>query len=121
MKKILLIEDDPFLIDIYSTKLLKRGYNVTSATDGEDALKKVLEESFDLIMLDIILPKKNGWEVLKEIRKNEERKDAKVVVLSNSEDDSVRIRNDLKVEKHLVKAHYTPEETVKEIEEVMYR
>ncbi|MBZ1356313.1 MAG: response regulator [Candidatus Nealsonbacteria bacterium] len=119
MKKILIVEDDPFLIDIYVTKFEKRGYNVTSAKDGEEALECALREPFDIIMLDIILPKMDGWDVLREIRNSKERKDARVVVLSNSEDDSKRIQQQLRVEKHLIKAHYTPEETVKEVEELL--
>ncbi len=119
MKKILIVEDDPFLIDIYVTKFKKRGYDVTSAKDGEEALEFIIREPFDLIMLDIVLPKMDGWDVLKAIRNNEERKNARVVVLSNSEDESKRIQQQLRVEKHLIKAHYTPEETVKEIEEIL--
>ena len=68
MKKILLIEDDPFLVDIYYTKLEESGFKVDVAFDGEEALIKFKKNKPDLIILDILLPKINGWEVLEKLR-----------------------------------------------------
>jgi DNA-binding response OmpR family regulator len=68
MKSILLIEDDPFLIDIYNTKLKEAGFSVEIATEGEEGLKKLAEKKFDLLILDIVLPRITGWEILKKIR-----------------------------------------------------
>ena len=81
MKKILLVEDDPLLIDIYRTKLNTAGFNVVIINDGEQALEAVGKELPDAVLLDIVLPKIDGWEILKGIK--EKFKQIKVIVLSN--------------------------------------
>ncbi|GAI48636.1 unnamed protein product, partial [marine sediment metagenome] len=70
MKTILLVEDDPFLIDIYTTKFKEAGFSVEVARDGEEGLRKLLsnEEKFDLLVLDIVLPQIDGWEILRKIK-----------------------------------------------------
>jgi len=77
MKQILLIEDDPFLIDIYTTKLKEEGFSIEVATGGEEGLRKLREKKFDLLVLDIVLPKIDGWEILEKL-KTELPKEAKV-------------------------------------------
>ncbi|MCL4392646.1 response regulator [Patescibacteria group bacterium] len=67
-KKILIVDDDLYLADIYSQFFTKKGFFVVSAYDGEEALDKASSEEFYFILLDIMLPKKRGIEVLKEIR-----------------------------------------------------
>ena len=59
-KKILLVEDDPFLIDIYTTKLSSSGFDTKVATKGEEAINKITEEIFDLVLLDVVLPQMDG-------------------------------------------------------------
>ena len=71
MKSILLVEDDPFLIDIYSTKLKEAGFSVKIAIDGKEALKKVKKDIPDLLILDIVLPNFNVWEIHRKIERNE--------------------------------------------------
>jgi len=83
MKHILLIEDDPFLADIYTTKLKEANFEVEIATDGERALTKLKERKFDLVLLDIVLPHIDGWEILRKIKQDSKSKDLKVMVLSN--------------------------------------
>jgi len=68
MKKILIVEDDPFLIDIYTTKLKDSGFSVEVAKEGESALRKLNEEKFDLLLLDIVLPQIDGWEILEKVK-----------------------------------------------------
>ena len=120
MKTILLIEDDPFLIDIYSTKLKEVGFNVTTAEDGEEAIRKIKDESPDLVLLDIVLPTINGWEILRNVRKDKDLGDLKIVVLSNLGEKS-EVEKGMKAgaTKYLVKAHYTPSEVVREIREIL--
>ncbi len=80
MKSILLVEDDPFLIDIYTTKFKEEGFSVEVANDGEEGLRKLgegNEEKFDLLVLDIVLPHVDGWEILKEIKASEKLKNLK--------------------------------------------
>lgn len=124
MKKILLIEDDPFLIDIYTTKLKESGFSVEVATDGEKGWRLITEKKFDLLVLDIVLPQINGWEILNKIQNSKSKiqnlKDLKIVVLSNlGQKDEVEKGIELGATKYLIKAHYTPSEVVAEIKEVL--
>lgn len=120
MKTILLIEDDPFLIDIYATKLKETGFSVKVAHDGEEALKKAREEKPDLVVLDIVLPKIDGWEILKEIKSEEELKDLKIIILSNlGQKEEVEKGIKLGARKYLIKAHYTPSQIVEEIQKIL--
>ena len=64
MKKILIVEDEMEIRNILKLYLLKEGYDVTEAEDGEVAIKLFYEKPFDLVILDIMLPKKDGWSVL---------------------------------------------------------
>jgi len=120
MKQILLIEDDPFLIDIYVTKLGESGFSVEVANDGELALRKLEEKKPDLVILDIVLPQIDGWEVLRKIKSNPGLKDLKVIILSNlSQKEEVEKGIDLGSIKYLIKAHYTPSEVVAEIKQLL--
>jgi len=120
MKTILLVEDDPFLIDIYSTKLKESGFSVQVAQDGEEAMIKIKEFMPALILLDIVLPTVNGWEILKNIRKDPVLKDIRVVVLSNlGEKEEVERGMKSGADKYLVKARYTPTEVAEEIKKLL--
>jgi len=119
MKKILLIEDDAFLVDIYTTKIKEAGYEIISAFDGEDGFKKAKEEKPDLVLLDLVLPGMDGWEFLKKA-KSENLKDLKIVILSNlGQKEEVEKGIGLGVEKYLVKSHYAPSEVVEEIKKIL--
>jgi len=120
MKQILLIEDDPFLVEIYTTKLKGAGFSVAVANDGKEGLKKIEEKVPELLLLDIVLPSVNGWEILRAIKKNEKLKNLKIVILSNlSQKAEVEKGLELGAVKYLVKAHYTPSEVVEEIEKIL--
>jgi len=120
MKKILLIEDDSFLIDIYTTKLKEAGFSVEVASDGETAFEKLEEKKPDLVILDIVLPQINGWEVLRKIKSIPKLNDLKIIILSNlGQKEEVARGMNLGVAKYLIKAHYTPSEVVKEIKEII--
>jgi len=120
MKQILLVEDDPFLIDIYTTKLKEEGFEVEVVTDGEDCLTALQAKKPDLLLLDIVLPAVDGWEILRKIKRDEKLKDVKVVVLSNlGQKGEVKKGLELGAEKYLIKAHYTPTEVVKEIKKIL--
>jgi len=120
LKKILLVEDDPFIIDIYSTKLKEAGFDVQSSTDGEDALKRVKEDKPDLILLDVVLPKLTGLECLGQIKLLPQFKDIPIIILSNlGQKHEVEKGLKMGADKYLIKAHYTPSEIVKEIKQIM--
>jgi len=118
-KKILLIEDDPFLTDIYSTKFKEAGFFLETAEDGEQGLKKLNEKQFDFLVLDIVLPQIDGWDVLKKIQSNKDLKDLKIIVLSNlGQKEEVEKGLKFGAVKYLIKAHYTPSEVVAEIKKI---
>lgn len=120
MKNILLVEDDPFLIDIYTTKLKEEGYSVDTAEDGESALNKIKEKNFDLMLLDIVLPNFNGWEVLRKINLDKKFKKLKIIVLSNlGEKAEIEKGVKLGAVAYLVKAHHTPSEVVEEVNKIL--
>ena len=120
MKKILLVEDDSFIIDIYVTKLKEVGFSVQSAVNGEDALAKIKQGKPDLVLLDIVLPEVNGFEFLQEIKSIPELKNVPVIVLSNlGQKKEVEKGLGLGAAKYLIKAHYTPSEVVAEIKQLL--
>jgi len=120
MKHILLVEDDPFLIDIYTTKLKEVGYSLDVASDGEMALKKIREQKPDLMILDIVLPQLDGWEILRQIKADKNLKNLKIVILSNlGQKEEVEKGVELGAVKYLIKAHYTPTQVVEEIKKVL--
>lgn len=81
--KILIIEDDKFLLKLYSEKLRRDGFEVLESLTGEEGLNKVLMEKPDLVILDLILPGKNGFEVLSEIKLNPKTKKTPIIILTN--------------------------------------
>jgi len=120
MKSILLIEDDPFLVDLYNTKLKEENFEVEIAVSGREGLRKFKEKKPDLILLDIVLPDLDGWEVLEEIKKLNKLNDLKIVVLSNlTERGDVKRAQELGAAKYLIKSHFTPTEVVQEIKKIL--
>jgi len=116
--KVLLVEDDPFLYKVLSQRLFDEGVDVTVATDGEEAVAQAMKLKPSLILLDLILPKKSGFEVLAEVRKNPSTSKTPVLVLSNlgQQEDIDQIEK-LGVREYLVKADYSLSEMVKKVKE----
>ncbi|MBU8849441.1 MAG: response regulator [Desulfobacterales bacterium] len=79
---ILVVDDDPDLVEAVSMKLEALEYRVAKAYDGEEAMEKIKEEKPDLIILDVMMPRKNGWEACDEIKNNDDLKDIIVVMLT---------------------------------------
>jgi DNA-binding response OmpR family regulator len=119
-KKILLVEDDAVLRETLVEFLKKEDFDAVSAPDGGQGLKVAQEENPDLILLDIILPRKNGYEVLGELKKNDKTKDIPVVILTNlaSLDDIEKALN-LGATNYLVKGDYKLQEIVEKIRSIM--
>ena len=115
-KKILIIEDDRFLRELISRKLLDEGFVIVEAMDGEEGIKKTKEEKPDLILLDLILPSIDGFEVLSQIKKDESVKSIPVVILSNlGQKEEVEKGLKLGAIDYLIKAHFTPGEIIEKI------
>lgn len=90
--KILVVDDEPHLLRSLTFVLAKEGYKITMAGDGEEALKKISEETPDLILLDVMMPKKNGYEVLETLRKIPECNNIYVIILSAKGSDNDRVK-----------------------------
>lgn len=84
MKKVLIIEDDPIVAHIYKTRLERESYEVEVATDGQDGVKQMNECSPDAVMLDLMLPRMNGVDVLKKIRSRSDFQNTPVIVFTNA-------------------------------------
>ncbi|MFZ1626663.1 MAG: response regulator [Candidatus Moraniibacteriota bacterium] len=117
MVKILLVEDDPFISEIYAKKFELSGFEVVSALTGKDALKKAREGTYDIVMLDMVLPELSGMEVLHELRTNKEYDPRiKVVIFSNLS--GPQERQDALVagaNGFISKTDFTPSEVVAEV------
>lgn len=119
-QKILIIEDDNFLRDLISRKLIKEGFDVIEALDGEEGIRKVKEKKPDLILLDLILPTLDGFEVLSKIKKDTEIKELPVLILSNlGQKDEIERGLQLGAVDYLVKANFTPSEIVGKVKEIL--
>lgn len=120
MKKILFIEDEPTLQKVAGEVLRQEGYDVKSILDGAEGLKAVKEEKPDLVLLDLILPSKNGFEVLKEMKEDDSTKDIPVIILTNLEgSQDVEKALELGATTYLVKANYELDDIVKKVKDTL--
>lgn len=102
--KLLIVDDDKDVVETIRERLLREGYEVTVAFDGEEALLKVKETNPDVILLDLMLPKLNGFEVLKEIKQNYKDKWIPVIIISAKRElESVKACYDLEADHYLAK------------------
>ena len=115
--KILFIEDEPKILELYTLKFQNEGFFVIQAKHGKEGLKLAKKEKPDLILLDIILPKMDGFEVLKKIKLDKSTANIPVVLLTNlGEHRDMQEGRRLGALDYLVKANYTPAEVVKKVE-----
>jgi len=120
MKKILFIEDEPTLQKTLGRALEQEGFEILSALDGEIGITKAKESKPDLILLDLILPKMDGFEVLKRLKENEETKDIPVIILTNLENpEDIEKVLSLGATTYLVKANYDLEEVIDKIKDML--
>ena len=120
MKKILIVEDDNFISEMYANKFSESGFEVKIAKDGQEALDKAKEIIPDLILLDIVLPKKDGFEVLNDLKKEDILKNTKIIFLTNlSEGENINKGLQSEADAYLIKAHSTPSQIVAKVEEIM--
>jgi len=116
VKTILIIEDDVFVTDIYKTRLSQEGYRVITAGNGEEGIMKIKNDLPDMILLDIVMPKMDGMEALKLIKRNNDYKDIPVMLLTNlSQKEDVDQGLALGAVDYIIKSHFTPSEVVEKI------
>ncbi|OIO20559.1 MAG: response regulator [Candidatus Magasanikbacteria bacterium CG_4_10_14_0_8_um_filter_32_14] len=117
---VLLIEDDNFLGNIYKTKFEMEKFKVIVATDGLEGLEMVKKKKPDIILLDILMPKMDGFEVLSNLKKDKNLVKIPVILLTNlGQKDDVEKGLKLGAVDYLIKAHYKPSETVAKIKSVL--
>jgi len=123
MSKILIAEDDVAIAGMYKMKLEDGGFSVVHALDGEEALKKAKEDKPDLILLDIIMPKKEGTEVLVELKGDPATKDIPVIFLTNlgGRIEDTNAAQELGAEDLIVKSMVTPKDVIEKVREVLAR
>ncbi|MFA6428609.1 MAG: response regulator [Candidatus Buchananbacteria bacterium] len=118
--KILLVEDDAFLAELYATKFKLENFEVILAMDGEKALELVQKKVPDIILLDLILPKINGFVVLETLKKGQDTKDIPVILLTNlSQKGDVDRGLAMGAKDYLIKAHFMPSEVVAKIKKII--
>lgn len=122
MAKILVVDDSPALLELYQFTLSSEGHKVETAKDGVEGLKKVAEFKPDLVLLDILMPNKDGFDTLKEMREKDETKDIPVLLLTNVDEQS-KVEKGLKMgaTDYIVKFQQTPSQVVEEIRQVLQK
>ena len=119
-KKILLVEDDPLLVKMYTAKFEKEGFDVIFAEDGEDGLKKALSENADILLLDVMMPKLSGIDMLSKLRADPKGKSIPVIVFSNlSQEEEAKKALELGAKEYLIKANLTPSQVLEKIKKYL--
>lgn len=122
-KKILIIEDDQFMREFYQELFTGEGFIVEVAVDGETGLKKIQENEYNLVLLDIMLPKKDGLQILRDLKiRPAKSKDAPIVVLTNLGQDAV-IKQcfELGAQGYLIKSALNPDQVLQEVKNYLQK
>lgn len=121
MAKILLVDDDPLMLRMYQKKLVNDGYEVKTATNGLEAFEEMLSFTPDLILLDIMMPKMNGFEVLKKLKEDTDTNTIPVIILTNvgSSQEDVDKGLELGAVAYLTKAGNRPNVVVSKVKEIL--
>lgn len=120
MKKILVVEDDNFLLNVYQTKLEKQGFESKFAKNGKEVFEILREYQPDLIILDLMIPKMNGFDVLKKLKGNNEHADIPVIVVTNlSQDEEKQRVNELGAKAYFVKSEVNMQNIIEKIQEIL--
>ena len=121
LKKILLVEDEDFIRELYVRQLTKTGFQVKSAVDGQSGLNMLKSESFDLLLLDIMLPGINGLQLLREFKTHNPNSPMITILLTNLGQEAVIKEGfELGAQAYLIKASYTPDQVVNEVKNALF-
>ena len=115
-KKILIIEDEELLYNLLERKLNEKGYQASIAKDGAEGMKMIKEIKPDLVLLDIVMPNKNGFEVMDEIQTDEKLKHIPIIVISNSgQPVEIDKAKELGAKDWLIKTEFDPQEVIEKV------
>ena len=117
--KILIVDDDPFIVDMYALKLKEAGFEIDNAPDGRKGLEAIRNGGYDLVLLDVVLPITDGFEIL-ETLKRENSAHPPIVLLTNlGQKEDVQRGISLGVADYIIKAHFTPSEVVEKVKTIL--
>jgi len=117
---ILIVEDDTFLLNIYKTKFEFENFKVSTAENGEVGLAEIRKKHPDLILLDILMPKMDGFAVLEELKKDKSIQNIPVILLTNlGQKDDVQKGLELGAKDYIIKAHFKPSEVLEKVRKVL--
>lgn len=120
--KVLIVEDDSFLLNIYSTKFEGEGYAVVVAEDGEKGIDVFLEQKPDIVLLDIMMPKMNGFDFLEKVKLKKELNNIPIILLTNlSQNKDIEQGLAMGANDYLIKAHFMPAEIVEKVEKLLLK
>ncbi|OGF61314.1 hypothetical protein A2662_00470 [Candidatus Giovannonibacteria bacterium RIFCSPHIGHO2_01_FULL_45_33] len=120
--KVLIVDDDEFLLEMYAMKFTEFGFQVDTAENGEEAVKKAKADPPDVILMDVVMPKMDGFDLLRNLKKENAAPDAVTLVLTNlGQKDDVEKGMKLGATDYIIKAHFTPSEVVKRVESLLAR
>jgi CheY-like chemotaxis protein len=120
MKKILILEDEIIILDLLSKKLLQQGYEVRTAQNGKEGLLMMTKEIPDLVLTDVIMPEKNGFDVITEMKQNELLKNVPVIIISNSgQPVEIDKAKEMGVLDWVIKTEFDPNEIISKVNQVL--
>lgn len=118
--KILIIDDDPFILDMYVLKFKEVGFRIEIAKNGKDGLQKIIDAKPNVVLLDIVMPVMDGFEVLRHLAKEKKLEGTKVILLTNlGQKDDVERGLKLGAKDYIIKAHFTPSQVVDKVKNVL--
>lgn len=119
--KILIIDDDPFIVDMYVLKFKEQGFQIDIAKNGKDGLQKIGEYKPDVVLLDIVMPGMDGFEVLSTLAQQGISPRPKIVLLTNlGQKEDVERGKKLGADDYIIKAHFTPTEVVERVRAILH-
>ena len=118
--KILVVDDDPFILDMYVIKFKEQGFQIDTATDGKMALERIDAGKPDIVLLDVVMPKMDGFDVIKKIQDSQTPRAFKILFLTNfGQKEDVERGMQMGADGYIIKAHFTPSEVVAKVKELL--
>lgn len=120
MSKILIVEDDPLIVKIYSTRLKADGHEIFTAENGEDGIRQAIQHEPDLVVLDVMMPRMDGFGVLQKIRSDERLAKTPIIMYSNlSNEDEIQRAKKMGATEFIVKANLSPNQVIAKLKEYL--